>query len=60
MTVGTDAKFYAPVCSCCLRFGPLFIDKQQFSSIHAADENININTLPAAVDFFREVINITE
>jgi len=59
MTGGTDAKFYAPVCSCCLRFAPLFIDKQQFSSVHAADENISIDALPAAVDFFREIINLS-
>ncbi|MDR2597376.1 MAG: M20/M25/M40 family metallo-hydrolase, partial [Treponema sp.] len=60
MTGGTDAKFYAPVCSSCLRFAPLFIDKQQFASVHAADENISINALPAAVDFFRKIISITE
>jgi len=60
MTGGTDAKFYEPVCSCCLRFAPLFIDKQQFSSVHAADENISIEALPAAVDFFRQIISLTE
>jgi carboxypeptidase PM20D1 len=60
MTGGTDSKSYAPVCSCCLRFWPLFMDKQQFSSVHAADENISIDVLPAGVDFYKEVINITE
>jgi carboxypeptidase PM20D1 len=60
MTGGTDSKAYAPVCSCCLRFWPLFMDKQQFSSVHAADENISIDVLPAGVDFYKEVINITE
>jgi len=60
MTGGTDARFYSPVCSSCLRFAPLFIDKQQFASVHAADENISIDALPAAVDFFRQVISLTE
>jgi len=60
MTGGTDAKFYAPVCPCCLRFAPLYIDKQQHSSVHAADENISIEALPAAVDFFREIIGLAE
>jgi len=60
MTGGTDARFYAPVCSSCLRFAPLFINKQQFASVHAADENISIDALPAAVDFFKHIICFTE
>jgi len=60
MTGGTDSRFYAPVCSSCLRFAPLFIDKQQFSSVHATDENISIDALPAAVDFFKQIIGLTE
>jgi len=57
---GTDAKFYAPICSCCLRFGPLYIDKQQLANVHAADENINIDILPTAVDFYKQIIDLVE
>ena len=56
MTGGTDAKFYSPVCDNCIRFAPLYIDGQQYESIHGLDENIYQGTLPMGVDFYKEVI----
>lgn len=53
MTGGTDAKFYNDVCDNCIRFAPLYITKQQLSSIHGLDENLNINTLGTGTDFFK-------
>lgn len=56
MTGGTDAKFYTEICDNCLRFAPLYINKQQYGSIHALNENINQGTLPMGVDFYKRMI----
>ncbi len=56
MTGGTDAKDYEAICENCLRFYPLFITAEQMASMHAENENINIDILPLGVDFYKEVI----
>lgn len=56
MTGGTDAKYYAKVSKNCIRFAPLYIDGQQYKSIHGLDENIYQGTLPMGVDFYKTII----
>lgn len=56
MTGGTDAKFYSDVSDHCIRFAPLYIDGQQYASIHGLNENIFRGALPAGVDFYKKVI----
>ena len=56
MTGGTDAKFYAPICENAIRFAPLYINQQQYGSIHALNENINCSSLPLAVDFYKQIV----
>ena len=56
MTGGTDAKFYRDLTPNCLRFAPLYIDNQQYGSIHGLNENISQGTLPLGVDFYKEMI----
>ena len=56
MTGGTDAKYYGDVCDNCVRFAPLYIDQQQYASIHGLNENIFAGALPAGVDFYKAVI----
>ena len=56
MTGGTDAKFYKDLCPNCIRFAPLFIDDQQYGSVHAINENISQGTLPYGVDFYKQII----
>ncbi|MBQ8585410.1 MAG: M20/M25/M40 family metallo-hydrolase [Butyricicoccus sp.] len=56
MTGGTDAKYYSEVSENCIRFAPLYIDPQQYSSIHGLDENIFCGALPMGVDFYKEII----
>ncbi len=56
MTGGTDAKYYKEVSENCIRFAPLYIDKQQYASVHAANENIYSATLPMGVDFYKTII----
>ena len=56
MTGGTDARYYSEVCDNCLRFAPLYINKQQFEGIHGLNENISTRVLPLGVDFFKTLI----
>lgn len=53
MTGGTDSKYYQEVCDNSLRFAPLYINQQQFKSIHGLDENIDVASLGLGVDFYR-------
>lgn len=56
MTGGTDAKYYKDICDNCIRFAPLYINKQQYESIHGLNENISIGALPMGVDFYKKII----
>lgn len=56
MTGGTDAKYYKEVSKNCVRFAPLYIDGQQYGSIHGLNENIYQGALPMGVDFYKTVI----
>ena len=56
MTGGTDAKYYSSICENAIRFAPLYIDSQQYASIHGLDENIYSGTLPMGVDFYKNII----
>lgn len=56
MTGGTDAKYYREICDNCLRFAPLYIDGQQYGSIHGLNENIFAGALPKGVDFYKEMM----
>ena len=54
MTGGTDAKYYKDICDNCIRFAPLYINKQQYESIHGLNENISDD--PESREFYCEVI----
>ena len=56
MTGGTDAKYYRDLSDNCLRFAPLYIDGQQYGSIHGLNENISRGVLPKGVDFYKIMI----
>lgn len=56
MTGGTDARFYSEVSKNSLRFAPLYIDAQQYKSVHGLNENIFQGALPCGVDFYKGVI----
>ena len=59
MTGGTDAKFYKDICPNCIRFAPLYIDEQQYGSVHALNENIHQSTLKYGVEFYKQIIQNT-
>ena len=56
MNAATDSRYFAKVCDNCLRFVPFKINNQQFDSIHGIDENVDIETLAPAVDFYRYIL----
>ena len=56
MTGGTDAKYYRELSENCLRFAPLYINGQQYASIHGLNENICQGALPMCVDFYKKMI----
>lgn len=56
MTGATDARHFTGICDHVLRFAPLYINQQQFKSIHGLDENIDCAALGLGVDFFRRLI----
>lgn len=56
MTGGTDAKYYKEVSDHCLRFAPLYINAQQYASIHGLNENISQGALTYGVDFYKKMI----
>ena len=56
MTGGTDAKFFKEICPNCIRFAPLYIDAQQYGSVHGLNENIFQSTLKYGVEFYQKII----
>lgn len=56
MTGGTDAKYYRDLSDNCLRFAPIYINNQQYGSIHGLNENIYQGVLPKGVDFYKMMI----
>lgn len=56
MTGGTDAKYYEDICDNALRFAPIEINAQQYSSIHSINENLSSSALVPAVDFYKEIL----
>ena len=56
LTGGTDTKHFVSLCPNCLRFTAYKISAQQQSRCHAIDENIDLDTIPNGVDFFKALI----
>ncbi len=53
MTGASDSRFFDGVCGQCIRFLPFTIDDQQLSSVHGADENVDLDTLVPAVEWYK-------
>lgn len=56
MTGASDCRYMSRVSDNCLRFTPFIIDDAQLESVHGIDENITLDTLAPAVDFYRYII----
>lgn len=60
VTGGTDARFYDEVCDSCVRFSPVNYGPEQMQGMHGLNENIEINCLPGAVDYYKTIIRAQE
>ena len=56
MTGGTDARFYQKICDACIRFSPVVYGPAQMKGMHGLNENIDLCSLPGAVDFYKTLI----
>ena len=56
MTGATDARFYQEICDSCIRFAPVIYGPEQMKGMHGLNENIGVDCLPGAVDFYRNLI----
>lgn len=56
LTAGTDARRLSGLADSILRFAPIDLDKQQFASIHGADEHIKVKNIGECVGFYKSFV----
>lgn len=60
VTGGTDARFYHEICDNCVRFSPVIYGKEQLKGMHGLNENISVDCLVGAVDFYKQLILLND
>lgn len=60
VTGATDARFYGEVSEHCVRFSPVNYGPEQMAGMHGLNENIESGCLPAAVDYYKAIIQAQE
>ncbi len=53
LPAGTDARTLTDVCECVLRFAPIKLSAQQLASVHAENENIDVDSVANCVAFYK-------
>ncbi len=56
MNGASDCRYMSRICNNCYRFAPFLITQAQMSAIHGIDENIDVNTLVPAVEFYKYIL----
>lgn len=56
LPAGTDARRFADLSDAVIRFAPIDIDSQQYGSVHGNNENISVDKIALAVDFYKELL----
>ncbi len=56
LTAGTDARRFSDIADSILRFAPIDLNRQQFASIHSANENITVQNIGQCVLFYRDFV----
>lgn len=56
LPAGTDARRFADLSDAVIRFAPIDIDSQQYASVHSENENIRVDKLHLAVDFYKALL----
>lgn len=56
LPAGTDARTLTDVCDCVLRFAPIRLSAQQLGSVHAENENLDIDSVANCVAFYKHFV----
>lgn len=56
LPAGTDARRFADLSDAVIRFAPIDIDSQQYASVHSENENISVEKIHLAVDFYKALL----
>lgn len=56
LTAGTDARRLTDVADTILRFAPIDLNKEQFTTIHAANEHIGVENIGQCVRFYKDLV----
>ena len=56
LTAGTDARHFTGIADSILRFAPIDLDKEQYASIHAANEHIKVKNVGECVCFYKDFV----
>ncbi len=56
LTAGTDARHFTGIADSILRFAPIDLDKEQYASIHAANEHIKVENIGECVCFYKAFV----
>lgn len=56
LTAGTDARRFTGIADSILRFAPIDLDKEQYASIHSANEHIKIKNIGECVCFYKDFV----
>ncbi|MGN0520233.1 MAG: M20/M25/M40 family metallo-hydrolase [Candidatus Fimenecus sp.] len=56
LPAGTDARTLTDVCDCVLRFAPIRLSAQQLASVHAENENIDLDAVADCVAFYKHFL----
>lgn len=57
LTAGTDARHFTQIADNILRFAPIDLDKEQYASIHGANEHIKEKNVGECVCFYKDYIS---
>ena len=60
MTGATDCAFWQEICPNCVRFAPVIYGPQQMKGMHGLNECMEISCLPGAVDFYKNLIDLSK
>lgn len=56
LPAGTDARRFTDLSDAVIRFAPIDIDGQQYTSVHNENENFSVDKLHLAVDFYKSLL----
>ena len=57
LTAGTDARRFTGLADSILRFAPIDLSREQFATIHSANERIGLESIGQCVVFYRDLIS---